>query len=228
MVWYGINYTAKQQKSIYSKMIYGEILSRNPPGRFLKQDTKSKLWSEIGCKKSLSKCSQALREGAPELREVLKESGEEEKESILPPSEAAAMTKLKASRDESKKKSEGNCKEDEPATTAEHSDHQTATSMLSRAQHHKPFTTPTANPLAMGLGGASMLNNIPGQMSMIHNTVYGWQGSQILLAAAAQIHAQHVAQQLQNEQSAPYVTDQEELAQLQVLKEIKRRAFQGS
>ena len=39
----------------------------NPPGRFLKQDPKTKLWSDVGEKKALDKTRQALREGAPEL-----------------------------------------------------------------------------------------------------------------------------------------------------------------
>ncbi len=59
--------TAKNQKAIYSKLIYDEIRSLNPPGRFLKQDPKTKLWSDVGEKKALDKTRQALREGAPEL-----------------------------------------------------------------------------------------------------------------------------------------------------------------
>ena len=47
----------------------------NPPGRFLRQDPKSKLWSDIGEKKALDKTRQALREGAPELLKDI-ESGE--------------------------------------------------------------------------------------------------------------------------------------------------------
>ena len=43
----------------------------NPPGRFLKQDAKTKLWSDIGEKKALDKTRQALREGAPELLKEL-------------------------------------------------------------------------------------------------------------------------------------------------------------
>ena len=39
----------------------------NPPGRFLKQDPKTKLWNDVGEKKSLDKTRQALREGAPDL-----------------------------------------------------------------------------------------------------------------------------------------------------------------
>jgi len=43
----------------------------NPAGRFLKQDPKTKLWSDIGEKKALDKTRQALREGAPELLKEL-------------------------------------------------------------------------------------------------------------------------------------------------------------
>ena len=70
---------AKAQKGIYSKLIYDEIRAMNPPGRFLKQDPKTKLWSDIGEKKALDKTRQALREGAPELlKELEAENAEEE------------------------------------------------------------------------------------------------------------------------------------------------------
>lgn len=49
----------------------------NPPGRFLKQDPNTKLWSDIGEKKALDKTRQALREGAPELLKEMK--GEDDK-----------------------------------------------------------------------------------------------------------------------------------------------------
>ena len=58
---------AKAQKAIYSKIIYDEIRAMAPPGRFLKQDPKTKLWSDIGEKKALDKTRQALREGAPDM-----------------------------------------------------------------------------------------------------------------------------------------------------------------
>ncbi|KAL7449146.1 hypothetical protein ACHAWC_001238, partial [Mediolabrus comicus] len=67
----------KNQKAIYSKLIYDEIRSMNPPGRFLKQDPNTKLWSDIGEKKALDKTRQALREGAPELLKEIK--GEDDK-----------------------------------------------------------------------------------------------------------------------------------------------------
>lgn len=66
---YRVEYVAcpKPLKGHFSKLIVDNILSLDPPGRFLKQDPKTKLWSEIGYKKSLDKTRQALREGAPEL-----------------------------------------------------------------------------------------------------------------------------------------------------------------
>jgi len=64
----------KAQKAIYSKIIYDEIRSMNPPGRFLKQDSSTKLWNDIGEKKALDKIRQALREGAPELLKELEKT----------------------------------------------------------------------------------------------------------------------------------------------------------
>mmetsp|Transcript_19744 Transcript_19744/g.37430 ORF Transcript_19744/g.37430 Transcript_19744/m.37430 type:complete len:486 (-) Transcript_19744:237-1694(-) len=65
----------KPQKGKFSRMIVDEIRSRNPPGRFLKQDPVTKLWYDIGEKKALDKTRQALREGAPE---IMKEIGTDE------------------------------------------------------------------------------------------------------------------------------------------------------
>jgi hypothetical protein len=61
----------KPQKGKFSKMIYDEIRARDPPGRFLKQDDKTKLWCDIGEKKALDKTRQALREGAPDIQKEL-------------------------------------------------------------------------------------------------------------------------------------------------------------
>lgn len=57
----------KPQKGKFSKMIVDEVKSLNPPGRFLKQDMSTKMWYDIGEKKSMDKTRQALREGAPEI-----------------------------------------------------------------------------------------------------------------------------------------------------------------
>ncbi|KAL7503156.1 hypothetical protein ACHAXN_000981 [Cyclotella atomus] len=64
--------TAKSSKPLCSQLIYNEIRSMQPPGRFLKQDPKTKLWHDIGKKAALAKTRQALREGAPEIMMDLK------------------------------------------------------------------------------------------------------------------------------------------------------------
>lgn len=61
----------KPQKGKFSQLIIDEIKRQNPPGRFLKQDFKTKLWFDIGEKKALDKTRQALREGAPEIQKEL-------------------------------------------------------------------------------------------------------------------------------------------------------------
>jgi hypothetical protein len=70
---YKVAYVAcpKPQKGKFSKMIYDEIRSLDPPGRFLKQDDNTKLWYDIGEKKALDKTRQALREGAPDIQKEL-------------------------------------------------------------------------------------------------------------------------------------------------------------
>lgn len=61
-------------KPLIAQMIVEEIRNLNPPGRFLKQDPETKLWSDIGDEKSIQKTRQALREGAPELKREIQSS----------------------------------------------------------------------------------------------------------------------------------------------------------
>jgi hypothetical protein len=86
----------KPQKGKFSRMIVDEIRSRNPPGRFLKQDAATKLWYDIGEKKSLDKTRQALREGAPEIVKELspdgEDSGGEDEDSEYPNSPRASIS----------------------------------------------------------------------------------------------------------------------------------------
>jgi len=73
----------KPQKAKFSRLIVDEVRSRDPPGRFLKQDNKTKLWFDIGDKKALDKTRQALREGAPDLLKELHPS-DDEHEAVAP------------------------------------------------------------------------------------------------------------------------------------------------
>jgi hypothetical protein len=78
----------KAQKPMYSKLIYDQICSMDPPGRFLKQDSTTKLWHSIGKKKAIDKTRQALREGAPELLKAAE--GGEDKEDSAPAATSGA------------------------------------------------------------------------------------------------------------------------------------------
>jgi len=70
--------TPKSQKPKFSRLIYDAIKNLDPPGRFLKQgeDGSDKMWYEITEKKALDKTRQALREGAPEIRNILEDGTE--------------------------------------------------------------------------------------------------------------------------------------------------------
>jgi hypothetical protein len=54
-----------------SRSIVEAVRSLNPPGRFLEKDPRTCLWSDIGLKKAVEKTSQALRDGASNLRKQL-------------------------------------------------------------------------------------------------------------------------------------------------------------
>ena len=87
-----VHSAAKAQKPIFSSLIYDEIRAMNPPGRFLKQDPQTKLWSDIGKKKALDKTRQALREGAPDL---IKGDGDEESNEEKQPKAKKSRTNRK-------------------------------------------------------------------------------------------------------------------------------------
>merc|ERR1712151_462528 len=62
--------TPEEQKLIATN-IFTTIRGLNPPGRFLEMNKTSFSWCEVGYEKVIFKIRQALREGAPELREQL-------------------------------------------------------------------------------------------------------------------------------------------------------------
>lgn len=63
--------STKRQKMSISRSIVEAVRSLNPPGRFLEKDPNTGLWSDIGHKKAVEKTSQALRDGASNLRKQL-------------------------------------------------------------------------------------------------------------------------------------------------------------
>ena len=54
-----------------SRSIVDAVRSMKPPGRFLDKDPETGLWHDIGDRKAIEKTSQALRDGAADLRKQL-------------------------------------------------------------------------------------------------------------------------------------------------------------
>lgn len=61
----------RRDKPRIARIIVDTIRRQSPPGRFLKKDTISGAWKDVGNIKAREKTSQALREGAPEIRDLL-------------------------------------------------------------------------------------------------------------------------------------------------------------
>lgn len=62
----------KEEKPTFAEFIYNAIRNRSPPGRFIKQNSTTGVWSSIGKKKSIDKVRQALRENVPKIEKRLK------------------------------------------------------------------------------------------------------------------------------------------------------------
>jgi len=81
----------RYEKAQIAHHIVEKIRNQSPPGRFLKKDKHCPgIWVDIGNQKAREKTSQALREGAPELRIQVLSGGEvndglAEKRSVTPP-----------------------------------------------------------------------------------------------------------------------------------------------
>eukprot|EP00814_Leptocylindrus_danicus_P004751 CAMPEP_0116004180 /NCGR_PEP_ID=MMETSP0321-20121206/459_1 /TAXON_ID=163516 /ORGANISM="Leptocylindrus danicus var. danicus, Strain B650" /LENGTH=267 /DNA_ID=CAMNT_0003472453 /DNA_START=326 /DNA_END=1126 /DNA_ORIENTATION=+ len=60
-----------QHKKLLVDSIVAAVRLQNPPGRFLYKDSETGLWNDIGDKRAIVKTSQALREGAPKIRQAL-------------------------------------------------------------------------------------------------------------------------------------------------------------
>ena len=71
----------KRQKMLLSRSIVNAVRSQNPPGRFLQKDSKSNKWFDVGDQRAQEKTSQALREGAPDIRKKVASAKEDSVES---------------------------------------------------------------------------------------------------------------------------------------------------
>ena len=59
------------EKKHFTKEIHDHIRSMDPPGRFLKKKSPGDPYVDIGVRLAIRKTSQALREGAPEIRKLI-------------------------------------------------------------------------------------------------------------------------------------------------------------
>jgi len=78
----------KRQKMLLSRSIVNAVRSQNPPGRFLQKDSKSNKWFDVGDQRAQEKTSQALREGAPDIRKKVAAENEKGGASTEKPSKA--------------------------------------------------------------------------------------------------------------------------------------------
>jgi hypothetical protein len=62
----------KREKPVLAMRIVQAVRAQSPPGRFLQHDKLTESWKDIGDNKAREKTSQALREGAPLIRERCK------------------------------------------------------------------------------------------------------------------------------------------------------------
>mmetsp|Transcript_30210 Transcript_30210/g.46254 ORF Transcript_30210/g.46254 Transcript_30210/m.46254 type:complete len:577 (+) Transcript_30210:183-1913(+) len=68
-------HSSKRDKPMVSRRIVQAVRAQVPPGRFLQKDETTSLWYDIGDQKAREKTSQALREGAPEIRREISIGG---------------------------------------------------------------------------------------------------------------------------------------------------------
>mmetsp|Transcript_2788 Transcript_2788/g.4174 ORF Transcript_2788/g.4174 Transcript_2788/m.4174 type:complete len:556 (+) Transcript_2788:333-2000(+) len=69
--------TKKLEKAHIAARIIQQIRTMDPPGRFLKEDSDTGLWFDIGDAKAIKKAGQALREDAPDMRTGDEDAGDD-------------------------------------------------------------------------------------------------------------------------------------------------------
>lgn len=69
----------RKSKGMIVHSIVNAVRLQNPPGRFLEKDSGSGLWNDIGDKRAFAKTCQAIREGAPKIRQEMNKMRTSEK-----------------------------------------------------------------------------------------------------------------------------------------------------
>ena len=84
----------KRQKMLLSRSIVNAVRSQKPPGRFLQRDSKTSLWYDVGDQRAQEKTSQALREGAPDIRKKVAAQQQQQQEAGSASADQGALERL--------------------------------------------------------------------------------------------------------------------------------------
>lgn len=80
----------KREKPLIARRVVEAVRNQSPPGRFLQKENETGLWNDIGDGRAREKTSQALREGAPVIRNMI----DKQPSSVEPCSESKKQRKL--------------------------------------------------------------------------------------------------------------------------------------
>jgi hypothetical protein len=153
----------KRQKMLLSRSIVNAVRSQNPPGRFLQKDSKTNKWFDVGDQRAQEKTSQALREGAPDIRKkVATQDPKEDVQSTEAPTETPGDKNSTSTTDQQSVNTEDDdakapssapsAKKDEATPTPTPSAPGAATVDVPKAPHSAPQAAQTS-------GSSGMMQN---------------------------------------------------------------------
>ena len=163
----------KRQKMLLSRSIVNAVRSQNPPGRFLQKDSKTNFWFDVGDQRAQEKTSQALREGAPDIRNKIAQQKDKPKEGAVDSTETPTE-KTPGDKPKADAATSAPIKKDEEKPTPTKSNDEVATPSKGKSSNSKPAAQAPAVPQAVAPGAmpaaqAPMMNTgfmpqmMPGQ-----------------------------------------------------------------
>ena len=87
---------------LLSRSIVNAVRSQTPPGRFLQKDSKTNQWFDVGDQRAQEKTSQALREGAPDIRKKVAEEQQQKQDTAVEPTQKSTTATGGVQTDEPK------------------------------------------------------------------------------------------------------------------------------
>ena len=151
----------KRQKMLLSRSIVNAVRSQNPPGRFLQKDSKTNFWFDVGDQRAQEKTSQALREGAPDIRNKIAQQKDTTKEDAVDSTEVPTE-EVPGDEAEAETTTSAPIKEEETPTPAKSNDEVATASKgkptSPKAAARAPAVSPAVAPGAMPVAPAQMMN----------------------------------------------------------------------